>query len=157
MSGLIAPPIPHFSGILGTGGGGGGGGSTFTITTSVALTEGDIIYITAAGEAGLADPSLALSPAQYSAVGVSRGTYAPGDMAIINSDMITKAAVYMDAIPLAASNGQDVYLSTTAGQATLTPPPVGNALVHIGILLGADGVTQTPEVLLQFQVIALVP
>jgi hypothetical protein len=139
------------------GGGGGGGGSTYIIPAAVNLAEGDVIYITAAGEAALADPSLALSPVRYNAVGVARFATVAGTSAIINGDMITQAAMHFGVAPLAADNGKEVYLSTTAGQATLTPPGAGNAVVYLGILQGADGATTTPNVLLQFQVIALVP
>ena len=57
--------------------------------------------------------------------------------------------------PLAGDNGKRVYLSTTAGEATLTAPGSGNAVVLVGFLKGADGVTTTPDVLLQFEIVAL--
>lgn len=51
--------------------------------------------------------------------------------------------------PLAADNGRQVFLSTTLGRATLTPPGVGNDVVNIGVLYGANGVTVSPTVLLR--------
>lgn len=57
--------------------------------------------------------------------------------------------VLFDAIPLAADNGRQVYISTTLGRATLTPPGIGNGVVSVGVLYGANGVTISPTVLLR--------
>lgn len=63
--------------------------------------------------------------------------------------------ILMDAVYTLADNGSRVWLSTTAGTATLTPPSNGWAQSFVGILQGADGVTQTPGVLFQPRLVAL--
>lgn len=144
------------SGLTGGGsGGGGGGGSVVVIPTAVALVAGNIVTLDTSGTLQLADPSLALSPPRYNAFGVSKKAYAPGAKATIFSDEITAAPMLFAVAPLATDNGKRVYLSTTPGVATVTPTGTGNALVLVGLLQGADGVTTTPDVLLQFQVVAL--
>lgn len=144
------------SGLFGGGGAGGGGGTgTVVIPTSVALVAGNIVTLDSAGALCLADPSLALTPPRYNAFGVAKKAYAPGAKATVYSDEILLAPMLFAVAPLAADNGKRVYLSTTPGIATVTPTGVGNALVLVGLLQGADGLTTTPDVLLQFQVVAL--
>jgi hypothetical protein len=157
MSGLVQPPIPRFSGFGGTGGGGGGGGSGTIVTLTAAdnLSLGSIVALDASGEAQLADPSLALSPDRFNAFGVAKAAVGVGNSAQIFTGMISAAPMLFAAAPLAADNGKRVYLSTTPGVATLTPTGTGTALVLLGILRGANGITTVPPVLLQFQVIAL--
>jgi hypothetical protein len=157
MSGLVQPPTPRYSGFGGAGGGGGGGGSGTLITLTVAdpVGIGSIVSLNSSSEAQLADPDLALSPGRYNVIGVAKTAGIAGDSIKFYSDVVSLAPVRMDAVYPATDNGKRIYLSTTAGEATTTPPPAGNAYVLIGILKGADGITQTPDVLLQFQVIAL--
>jgi hypothetical protein len=59
--------------------------------------------------------------------------------------------------PAGASNGSFVYLSTATGLGTLTPPVGGNVVFLVGVLMGADGATPTPDVLLQPQYISRIP
>lgn len=59
------------------------------------------------------------------------------------------------AAPGGASNGSVVFLDSTAGQASLTAPTGGNnVIVLVGLLVGADGVTTTPEVVFDVQRVA---
>jgi hypothetical protein len=157
MNGLVQPPFPRFSGITGVGGGGGGGGTgtLVTLVTAAPVAIGSVVSLDAAGEAQLADASLALTPSRYNAIGVAKTAGAAGASIKFYTDMISVAPMLFSAVPLAANNGQRVYLSATPGEATLTAPGVGHALVLLGILKGADGLTTTPDVLLQFQVVAL--
>jgi len=56
--------------------------------------------------------------------------------------------VYFAAAPGTADNGQVVYLATDPGEATLSPPSAPETDVwQLGILVGADGATQTPNVI----------
>ncbi|GAF96252.1 unnamed protein product, partial [marine sediment metagenome] len=60
--------------------------------------------------------------------------------------------------PGAASNGSPVFVSATAGVATLTAPTgSGNVVYLLGILQGADGADTSPLVLFQPQFIAVRP
>jgi hypothetical protein len=45
---------------------------------------------------------------------------------------------------------------TTPGKATLVAPGSANALVQVGILVGADGITTSPDVVFEFNVISLI-
>jgi hypothetical protein len=141
----------------GGGGGGGGGGNVLTLFTSVNVGIGSIVSINASGEAQLAASSTALTPRRYNAIGVAKTAGLAGTAVAFYSDMITAALILFSAAPLAASNGSRVYLSTTPGEATLTAPGSGNAVYLVGILKGADGITTTPTVLLQFQLVAEIP
>ena len=88
------------------GGGGGAGGNTLLIQTSIALAKGSIVSLDASGQLQLADPSLALSPEAFNAIGVSKAVYAPGDFATVYSDEILVAPMLFSAAPLAADNGK---------------------------------------------------
>lgn len=144
-------------GIAGGGGGGGGGGDLVTLVTSVNVGIGTLVSVNASGEAQLAASSLAFTPRRYNAIGVAKTAGLAGTAVAFYSDMVMVAPMLFAAPPLAASNGSRVYLSTTPGQATLTPPGAGNGVYLVGILKGADGVTTTPNVLLQFQLVAEIP
>jgi hypothetical protein len=144
-----------YSGVGGGGGGGGGSGTLVTLIVADNVSVGSIVSLDVNGEAQLADPSLALTPDKYNALGVAKTVGNIGDSVKFYTDMISLVPVLFAAVPLATDNGKRVYLSTTPGEATLTAPGVGNALVLVGILKGADGITATPTVMIQFQVVAL--
>jgi len=60
--------------------------------------------------------------------------------------------------PAGAANNDPVFLSTIAGVASLTPPTSsGNTIFRVGILIGGDGVTLTPDVLFRPQFISQIP
>jgi hypothetical protein len=140
------------------GAGGGGLSPTLGVTTSVNLALGDVVALdnSAPSELVLADPSTGLSPDRYNAKGIASAAALAGTTANIYSIPGQQVPVRFTSAPAAASNGSRVYLSTTAGAATLTPPGTGNAVVLLGILVGADGVTLTPDVLTDFSVIAII-
>jgi hypothetical protein len=205
MNGLVQPPIPRFSGIMGVGGGGGGGSPTgpaggdlagfypnprvdgiqnrpvsatapvvgntlvwngvawtpatpgvtpFTLVPTVNIPTGALVSVDASGQAQLADPSLAFTPRRYEVIGAALAAVVAPTPVTLLTDVVSVAPVLFGAPPLAADNGSRVYLSTTAGRATLTPPGSGNAIYYVGILLGADGITTTPNVLLNLALIA---
>lgn len=133
----------------------GSGSTELSVTAGEALAAGNVLAFDSAGDVILADPSLALSPEKFEAkaiaksaalLGASTNAY-PGNGSIF--------PVLFSAAPPAASNGSRVYLSTTPGVATLSVPPDGNALVKIGVLVGADNLTTTPGVAVDFEVVAL--
>lgn len=60
--------------------------------------------------------------------------------------------------PLAVHNGQGVFLSDTAGQATLNPSnSSGYVRFFVGTLVGADGITETPLVHFNPYYVARIP
>lgn len=68
------------------------------------------------------------------------------------------ASVSFAAAPGAAQNGSPVFLSAVNGEGTLVPPVVaGSVRFIVGYLQGADGVTTTPQVLVQPQYISRTP
>ena len=70
----------------------------------------------------------------------------------VNMIMVGETAITFGSIPASSDNGKRVYLSTTSGQATLTPPTAtGTLVVKLGTLTGADGVDSSPTVLFRPQ------
>jgi hypothetical protein len=134
----------------------GGGGGTLTVTTDPALAAGQLVAFTTTGNVVLADSSLALSPDRYEVKGVATAIAPPGGVTQIYTDEGARVPVAFLAPPAAGANGSRVFLDTTAGFATLSVPPSGNALVKVGILVGADGLTATPDVVIDFGVTALI-
>ncbi|MAG26013.1 hypothetical protein CMI47_10580 [Candidatus Pacearchaeota archaeon] len=78
------------------------------------------------------------------AMGVATSGASQGNS--INVAYEGKSGVLFGSNPAASSNGQRVYLSTTSGKATLTPPASNASVVVIGRLQGATGSTNTPNV-----------
>jgi hypothetical protein len=135
----------------------GSAGGTITVTTDVALSAGDLVAFNSSGNVVLADPSLALSPDRYEVRGVASAAAIASASTPIYVDNGDRIPVRFGFAPAGALNGSRVYLDITAGLATTSVPPNGNALVKVGILVGADGVTSTPDVVVDFDVIALLP
>ena len=141
----------------GSGGGGGGGGTVVTLIAAENLSLGAAVSVNSLGEAQLADTSLALTPREYNAIGVTKAAALAGAAVQIYTDLIASVPMRFGNPPAAGDKGRRVYLSTTPGIATLTAPGAGNATYLLGILLGSDGVTLTPNVLLNTQLIAEIP
>lgn len=144
------------SGYSGGGGGGGGGSSKVIINTIPALTAGELLsFVPGTNSVRLASANLALSPSRYDIAGVAFANAPAGSSTLMYAGMGQIVPILMDAVYTLADNGSRVWLSTTAGTATLTPPSNGWAQSFVGILQGADGVTQTPGVLFQPRLVAL--
>lgn len=118
------------------------------------LTVGDVLVLNAAGQVIRADSSI--SGGNWRVLGVSRQTVLSGANVEVFTKFGSSPAARFSAPPLAAQNGQIVFLASASGQATLTPPTTsGNSVFSIGILQGANGVTVTPTVLFQPHLFAL--
>jgi len=130
-----------------------------TVTTTDALTAGDLVAYDNNNPAQtvLADPDISLSPSRYDAKGIATATALASAVTTIYSIPGQRVPVRFAPPPAALSNGSRVYLSSTPGLATLTAPGSGYALVLVGILVGADGATSTPDVVFEFDVIAIIP
>jgi hypothetical protein len=135
-----------------------------TVTTTDALTAGDIVAYdsNSPSQTVLADPDTSLSPSRYDAKGIATAAALAGSVTTIYSIPGQRVPVnFVDALgfpvsPAAADNGKRVFLSTTPGKATLVAPGSANALVQVGILVGADGITTSPDVVFEFNVISLI-
>lgn len=94
-----------------------------------------------------ADPEFAGN--LWEAIGAANAAYTAGQGAGFYSYQGRATRMLFDVVPAATDNGKIVYLGAI-GRASLTPPAVldGNSIVKLGVLAGADGATQTPEVIL---------
>lgn len=125
-------------------------------TSGEALVVGDVLALDTAGDVIRANSSIATN--NWEVIGIS----AEAVGAAVSVQVFTKSGsspnTRFGAAPAAGLNGDLVFLDTTSGQATTTPPSLnGNAFFTIGTLRGADGATSTPTVLFRPQLIALRP
>lgn len=135
---------------------GGGGTPSYVGVSDDAIEVGSILTFSTSGQnpgrlvKALADHSL------YDAFGVANNMASPGQNVSVNTD--GTAGVRFSQAPPASANGSTVYLSPTEpGRATLaTPAQGGQAVVKIGRLVGADGVTVVPQVVIEIDVVALI-
>jgi hypothetical protein len=138
-----------------SGGGGGTNATTLevTLTAGEALAGGAIVYLDQSGgaNAGKAFSALANSHNTGSGIAITKDGGGPGPVVCYRAGVVP---VQMDVAPPATDNGKMVYLSAAnSGKATLTPPlpNPGGTLCPIGRLQGANGITLTPAVLIDFQ------
>lgn len=118
------------------------------------ISTGEVLVLNAAGEVIRASSSIA--GGNWRVLGVARQTVLSGASVEVFTKFGSNPAARFGAPPLAAQNGQIVFLAATTGQATLTPPTgTGNSVFSIGILQGANGITVTPTVLFQPHLFAL--
>ena len=140
----------------GGGGGGGGGGTKVPVVTIPSISAGELlVYVPGTNSVRKATPSLALTPSRYDIAGVAFANAAAGSTTMMYISVGELYPILFDVVPSASDNGTRVWLSTTAGSATLTPPSNGWSQSFVGILQGADGSTQTPKVLFQPRLVAL--
>jgi len=135
-----------------------GSGSGITLTAGTAITAGALVTI----EDTTGDAILADSNTGTSIDGLCIGIAAEGAAAAADVKVYTVPGalvpVNFAAAPAAARNGDPVYVSQTAGVATMTPPTgSGNVVYVVGILQGADGADTSPLVVYQPQFIAIRP
>ena len=125
--------------------------STQTFTAAEAISIGDVVVLDDTGTSGTpgdarkAQAVLTLAEA----VGVAKtAAAAAGDP--VEVYILGIAAMNLTTTPVLGDNGRVVYLSSTLGQGTLTPPAgSGTAVTQLGILVGANGATSSPTVLLK--------
>ena len=101
------------------------------------LALGSLVAIDSSGEAVLADLS-----GFDRVVGVSSGAYSTGQLATILTLQGSCVPVRFESIPDAAFNGSDVYLGNPGLARTI------QSKSGVGVLVGANGISQTPLVLL---------
>jgi len=129
------------------------GGIGVTIETNATLAVGDLVQIISDG-GGANTGELALADADTGnltdalVVGVSTGAFTAGNPARIYAVPGSLIPVRFAVAPAATVNGDTVFLSTTAGQATMTAPTgTSTTTFMVGILQGGDGADTTPLVL----------
>ncbi len=130
--------------------------STRTVGGAGPVALFDLVTIDAAGELELAT---AIQPSsQYEVTGVVQASGAIGaSLEVVEIQGLTTAMNFASA-PLASENGMPVFLSTTSGQATMTPPSTSGRIVfRVGILAGGDGVSLSPSVIWRPRFVSWVP
>lgn len=136
----------------------GGTGLGIVLTSDSGLAAGDIVYIKATtGNVDLADANVG-NLREGLAIGVARTTVTATNPAQIFTQYGALLPVRFTSAPAAADNGRPVYLSQTAGQATMTAPTGASDVIYrLGFLQGGNGATTTPNVLWAPQFIARGP
>lgn len=129
-------------------------GATPTQLTAVtALVAGNVVYVNSTTNPGQASKAQANVAGTANAIGIVTAATSAGSPASIEAT--GKYPVLFDVAPVVADNGRAVYVSPgTAGVCTLTLPTVGAgdaAIKQVGIVVGANGATTTPDVMLDFQ------
>lgn len=126
-----------------------------TQTAGEALLAGDLLAGDTSGQVVKASASFAGNEWRVIAAATSAASALDS---IVTTVPGRRGPVRFSAAPLAGSNGSTVFLSTSAGLGTLTAPATsGNVVMVVGVLMGADGITTTPDVLLQPQYISRIP
>lgn len=131
---------------------GGSSNPSFTGTSGEALAVGNPVFLNASGgaSAGQAVKGQANSTLCDVTGIASTVTTASGQSVTVITGGST--GILFAVAPAATENGKRVYLSTTAGFGTTTPPGAsGQAIVQLGTLIGADGASTTPQVSLQIE------
>jgi hypothetical protein len=123
----------------------------FNLIADESIVAGDILRVVIDADAPLTAGRVVKANgtvyAQSEVVGIANGSASQGDSVKIVSDGLV--GVKFSSPPASTSNGQNIFLSTTNGIATLTPPSgSSNSVIKIGKLVGADGSNSIPNVVL---------
>lgn len=125
-----------------------------TFVAAENIIEGELLRLNVDGEVEKADSDTG-TVNDSRVIGASAGNFFATVTAEVRSVPGTLFPVRFSSPPAGASNGQPVYLSTSSGRATLTPPTsFGSIIFLLGILQGADGLNVIPDVLFQPRFIA---
>lgn len=137
------------------GGGTGGGASGVPLTAGENLSLGHLLTFDGSGDYVRASALFASNIWELAAVARTAATASNPVVGSVAGELIP---ILFGSAPAAAANGTLCFLSTTAGEATLTPPlGVGEVVFQVGVVQGADGVTVTPDVLFQPRYISRTP
>lgn len=130
-----------------------------TYTADETLAIGNIIRFVTSGDVGLTPGRIikanATTVAQGDPIGVctSAGVQGVAITVLCMGDVATN----IDVVPPSSSNGKTVYLQTTDGTCTLTPPSAtNNSVIKIGKLTGGNGVTSSPTVFIDIDDIMVI-
>jgi hypothetical protein len=130
---------------------------TYTGVAGEALSTGEALYLDTSGTPGEILKAQATTLPAADAIGVAKAGVSSG--ASVTVYTFGNVPVRFALAPPASAKGSRVYLDAgTAGLATLTPPSTaGTSVVLLGRLTGANGVTVTPTVLLNIQLLYTIP
>jgi hypothetical protein len=121
-----------------------------TFTAGEALSVGDVLTLNAAGDVVRANSSI--SGGLWEVIGVSTQAVLGGATVRVVTKSGACPPMRFGIAPAGAFNGTLVFLDSTSGQATTTPPTAGgNTLFTVGTLQGADGISTTPTVVFRPQ------
>lgn len=116
----------------------------------------NVVAFDQSGEVVLANATTALN--RWEVAGAAQQAAAGGasvEVSMVSGQQLNLRFV---AAPLSAENSSPVFLSAVSGQVSTTPPAVsGNTVYRVGTLLGADGITTTPLVLFNPQLVVQIP
>jgi hypothetical protein len=137
-----------------------GGEATVVVgvaTSGEALAVGELVRFDTSGSPGEVLKAQATVLPNTDAMGVVKASVGSGSA--VSYYERGSVPVLFGAAPSAANNGSRVYLdSTVGGQATLTAPSTGGtAVLLVGWLRGANGVTTTPTVQLKLDLLYVNP
>ena len=131
------------------------GARSVDLVLAESVVLGDLLALDASSEGVKAESTF--SAGKFFIFGVAEEAGSPAATISVATLHGILVPVRFGAAPLTASNGQLVYLSATPGAATLLVPSAGNVIYTIGILVGADGVNTTPNVLTQPRYVSRIP
>ena len=115
------------------------------------ILAGDILALQE-GNANKAIKASSLS-SKSNVVGIARTAVSAGET--VSARVVGEMAVNFVVAPASSSNGSPVYVSGTAGKATVEAPvEAGNSIFKIGYLKDADGTKTQPTVVLQLDSVA---
>ena len=127
---------------------------TVPMIAGATLSPGDALSVNSLGRAGLADATYAYG--LWRIIGVAATAASSGTLVQV-ATLPTLIGVNFSAAPPASANGSQAFVGTTPGEATLTPIMTsGHVVFSIGVIQGANGISQRPAVLLQPQYITRV-
>lgn len=125
---------------------------TNSLVASEAIAIGEVVRLTVTGEGTegrgkKASASSAGSEDVYAAVTAAAGAASTFDAALVG-----EVPLKFSSPPASTDNGKAVYLSSSAGIATLAVPGSGT-VIRLGTLKGGNGSSSTPSVLFRPQVL----
>ncbi len=125
--------------------------STFIADETIAI--GNPVRIATSSDSGFTIGrvinSIASSFLGSEVVGIAKTSASQGDsVTVVTSG---EASLKFASAPASTLNGQNVYLDTVSGQATTTAPSGSNYITKIGKLKGADGLSSTPNCVVNIQ------
>jgi plasmid maintenance system antidote protein VapI len=128
--------------------------NAIVMTADETIAIGDVLRVVQTGEGGLTAgrvvKAIASSALGSEVVGVATSAATQGNT--ITMETVDRLNLTFGSTPASASNGGKVYLSTTGGKASLTPPSsAGDTVVQLGILVGGNGSDSTVGVLLNIK------
>ena len=131
--------------------------TTSSFVADEAIVVGNIVRIVVSSDSGLTPGRVLKANAgvekEAEVVGIAT-TAAGAQGSALTVATGGETSILFSSAPASTDNGKQVYLSTTDGTATLTPPSSsGQTVVQLGKLKGADGSDTTPTVVLNIQVL----